>query len=208
MQLPSTVPPPSRHFSKSLPREVFRITQCGSSAPGPEISRPLSPSSALGDLEDRAASRMYAKFQAQAYEIKQLKRKIRKCFKSSNGETRKILCQARGIVKQAKVELKDQQDLIENLIMAIGEGKLMPHSFTFDRICTIVKSSIGGDVQFTSREKSEYGYMLKCEKIVDILKGKEVEEEPTEAEVLHQYLLMQTEYLIKHPNPSFHPTNS
>ena len=176
-------------------KEVFKISHNESNQRNPQIDDLDNPPS-LDKFDKLSPSMKYTKFQAQAYEIKQLKRKIRKSARTPIKDVMKSFSDAERIVKRAKVELEDQQNIMENLLVALNEGKLIPKSFAFDRICTIVRSALDDkNYDMTSKEKLEYGYMTKLEKTMNVLRGKEIEKECTEKEKAEEYLLIHGEFL-------------
>eukprot|EP00826_Nyctotherus_ovalis_P006122 TRINITY_DN11419_c0_g1_i12.p1 TRINITY_DN11419_c0_g1~~TRINITY_DN11419_c0_g1_i12.p1 ORF type:complete len:183 (+),score=42.66 TRINITY_DN11419_c0_g1_i12:72-620(+) len=140
----------------------------------------------------------YTRFQNQSYIIKQLKRKLRTGAKVPADATRKVLAEADEIVRRSNVELDDQRELLSNLLTALNEHKLLAGSLQFDRISTIVRCSLEHleDRQaFSSRELSEYENLLQFQGIGNILRGKPLEREVTQREVVEQYVMMQSEFL-------------
>lgn len=185
-------------------RRVFAVDRC---APDASLEEDDKGNDVASNFEELSAAERYMHFQRQAYIIKQLKRKLRAEERLEDEATRRLLVKADGVVRKAKVELKDQQELVGNLVTAISEKKLKVGSLPFERICTIVRSlredGKEGKVVFSEKEQTEYGSLLKADSVSKILRGKPVEREVTRDDVMDLYVLMQSDFLRKMPSDEF-----
>lgn len=186
----------SSHNNSKQVKKVFDIVQCDPKLRcGKEEDKDNGIASKFDQLN---SAERYTEFQAQAYIIKQLKRKLRTGTKIPTEVARQMFAKAEEIIKQSDVELKDQQDLLKNLITAINQQKLKVGSLQFERICTIVRNSLEetkeAEFSFSKREQSEYGSLLKLDSMKDILSGKPVRKEITHKDVVDQYVLMQSDF--------------
>lgn len=89
------------------------------------------------------AQEQYARFQNQAKKIKKLRNKLKTYADGNIQEDDIEIRKALKKVKESKHELLDQKDIIENLIKAITEGKLVPNTLPYNQICTILRDSLG-----------------------------------------------------------------
>ena len=133
-------------------------------------------------------------FQRQAYEIKQLRRKLRKCandsrieFDSLEPETKR----AQMLLQSVNCELPDQKEMIENLIKAVNTGKLVPETLPFSRISTILRNGMENgkevdkskaehvtfpekSVAISKKESNQYKYLPKSEQVYRALVGDDI----------------------------------
>ncbi len=153
----------------------------------------------LESFEQLPAEAKYSQFQSQAYEIKQLRRKLRKYDqKSTCNDISHELKQAQSALQaSAGIELTDQKCLIENLLRALQKSKLVPGSFQYDRVCAIVRNALSqgsaeGKME-TMREEAEYAKLPASPEIREALVGKQdLLQDKSEAE---RFLLMQANIL-------------
>ncbi len=199
---PDTFPiPPIMHpqaYTPHPPTKIFNVSPSTHPASLPAEDADLAP--ALQRFDHLTPSEKYTEFQSQAYEIKQLKRKIRKCAKCRAKAVRKAFAKAQETLKTADVELLDQKMMLDHLLQGLDSGRLLPNSLPFDRICTILRNALKqykGTNAVTTREKQEYEYLPQNSKIVSALMGKRVDENLSAEEIAEQYLLMHAAALKK-----------
>ncbi len=85
----------------------------------------------------------YVQFRSQAYEIKQLRRKLRKTEAKRGRKLENELRRTKDSLHSAATELPDQRFLVENLLRALNDSILLPNSFQYDKICTLLRNALG-----------------------------------------------------------------
>lgn len=140
-----------RHGSYPAPEvRIFRITTAAETAPhspaqdssAPGLDRELTTCSTerFARMSIREKHRC---FQRQAYEIKQLRRKLRKSGEKERKMAEREMLSAQATIKAAGgFDLEDQRHLLDNLVKAINSGRLSPGSLAYSRICTMVRSKL------------------------------------------------------------------
>ena len=191
------------NLSRDCPRPAPPINvDCFSQSfpPQPKCD-PESPAASKEELENfekLVTEEKYSVFQAQAYEIKQLRRKIRKHDqKSCCNELEATLRQAQRILQSSKTELADQGYLINNLLQAIKKSRLLPGSLPYNRICTVVRSSLNPKLEkggMSRKEEIEYSKVPNNQEVMKALLGQSVPDAVPEDEIDH-YLKTQAEIL-------------
>jgi len=151
-----------------------------------------------GAFEKMTPNEKYQFFLHQSYEIKQLKRKIRKSPISKSKALKKALLKAQERIKaSSNLEFEDQRNCLDNLLSSISTSKLVPNTLQFARICTILRNCLKGteqkDLPFTRKEIKEISFLPKNNKIIEALKGKK--EGMREEESVREYLNTQAEII-------------
>ena len=128
----------------------------------------------------------YSCFQTQAYEIKQLRRKLRKVCQKRGKLLEAEIYQAHEQLQNCDFELPDQKYLIENLIKALKAGSLAPNTFQYDHLCTIVRNTLNlktekgsakcirlpdKELPITERERKEYMQLPNNVSLIKVLVG-------------------------------------
>lgn len=171
-------------------------------------------------LSKMTQKQQYACFQSQAYEIKQLRRKLRK-FSMKRGKLfESEIIQAQETLKEFPAEIEDQKFLIENLLRAIRIGVLRPETLVFDRLCTIIRNTLNLKIErkgrkiikignqkeiiITEREFKEYLQLPKNENVLNVLIGQNPEKSETEFD---KFLQIHADLLKKMSFAQFLATN-
>lgn len=158
----------------------------------------------LKRFEKLSSVQRCAAFREQAYKIKQLQRKLRKCKRKQELLTVQTdYKKAKLMIKETPSELMDQGMLLSNLIDAINEEKLKLDSLQFDRICTIVNASLNTkplaefketfENHTTKKEKIAYTSLINSPALFKVILGQNIETN----EILDDYLKAQAEVLKK-----------
>ena len=168
----------------------------------------------LEEFERLPTSAKYVQFQTQAYEIKQLRRKLRKYEKEEGKSVEADMINAEELVQTQPVELGDQGAIISNLLTALDTSALRPNTYPYDRICSLTRNAINMPtyhdkfvqlpekrVAITGKEMEEYSKLPPSTDMYRVLLGEtssgvRVAENAEKAE-LEQYLLIQAEILKK-----------
>jgi hypothetical protein len=182
-------------MQKGSSDQIFRITRVSNEgSEGHKLSQYRTCSSLKEaelvmteeQLSKMTPKQQYSRFQDQAYEIKQLRRKLRK-FSPSNGKPlEEEVLEAKEIIKNTEFELPDQRHIIDNLIKALVTGMLIPGSLQYDRLCTIVRNSVniktesktghyitlpGKEIAITEKEHKRYVQLPRSNALLRALTG-------------------------------------
>jgi len=204
--------------------QIFRITRVNNE--GLEVHKlsQYRTCSSLKEAElvmtEEQLSRMtpkqqYSRFQGQAYEIKQLRRKLRK-FSPSNGKPlEEETLEAKEILKNTEFELSDQRHIIDNLIKALMTGMLTPGSLQYDRLCTIVRNAMniktesktgrhitlpGKEIAITEKEHKHYVQLPRSNALLRALAGdlpQSVKGEEAQRQEVENYLAIHADLIKK-----------
>lgn len=192
----------------NTPGQIFRITKVIDAFKTHGLSQCKTCSSprqadlvfTVEQLARMTPRQQYACFQSQAYEIKQLRRKLRKSSKGRGKVLEEKVLEAKEVLKDAVFELPDQSFIIDNLVKALRTGALMPDTLQYDRLCAIVRNSMnlkvesktgkyinlsGKNLAITEKEQRHYVQLplnnsmlgtLVGELLMDLKEGKEEEQ--------------------------------
>ncbi len=218
-------PDPSPSARTTVPHEnpprVFNVANASSSSASADINVTSGVAAAeeavqsmtVEQFERLNAEERYNHFQNQAYEIKQLRRKIRKCCKARAKALEKSLRHAEEVIRAGSFELEDQRNMPEQLISAISQELLAPGTLPFDRICTVLRNVLNTRIDkksakylpliekklaITEREREEYSYLPHNAAIFGILAGQPASQPAVEMDpqrIAEQYVRMQGEML-------------
>ena len=193
--------------------QIFRITRVDST----ESQLPCQEDELISTEEQLMAmtpKEQYSSFQTQAYEIKQLRRKLRKLSQKGGHELEASIQQAKEVLNEYDFEFEDQKDILDNLMKALKTGVLVPNTMKFDRLCTIVRNCMnlnpksktdksvyveGREVKISKRESDQYLQCPNDDSIVKALLGETTDTELDEKKQLNNYLVIQAE-LLKNMN--------
>lgn len=174
-------------------------------------------------LQKMTPKQQYSCFQAQAYEIKQLRRKLRKSSQSRGKVLEEEIVTAKETLKNANFELSDQKLMIDNLVKVLRTGAVMPNTLPYDRLCVIVRNSMnlkvesktgkyislpGKELAITEKEQRNYVQLPNTSAILGTLIGdmtlniKEGKEEEQRREI-ENYLIVQADFLKRMPFAEF-----
>lgn len=201
-------------------RPIFRIYSADANqasltnvVPTPE-EHPVPDRNAIpteADFASMSPEEKYKEFQSQAYEIKQLRRKIRKMDQKCHRKLENDMHLSFDMIKQYGLELADQGEIIQNLIKATNQGKLIPNTLPYNRICTILRDKLQIPVEhskcyllkfpektvaISKLESEEYNSLAHSEDILRLIIGDPVHKSEGKEE-LHKYLQMQAQILKK-----------
>ncbi len=125
----------------------------------------------------------YVQFRTQAYEIKQLRRKLRKSDTKQEDKLEGELQRAKDVTAACASELPDQRALVPNTLRALGESFLIPNTLQYNRICTIIRNAL-------SISASHSQYLALPDKTVPISRkeGEEFMKLPNSLEVYRALL--------------------
>ncbi len=166
----------------------------------------------LEQIERLSPKEQYVYFQNQAYEIKQLRRKIRKCCQRRGKLLEAEILQTQEVLQSATFELDDQRLLVENLLRALREGQLAPNTLVYNHICTIVRNMLDIPVEhkgarfiqfqskelaITEKESREYVQLPRDASVFRALVGQQAGEGDVQRKEVDWYLLMHSELLKK-----------
>jgi len=152
----------------------------------------------IDNFEKKSAESKYEVFTAQAYEIKQLRRKARLALVQNNTSyLYNEMKQSQEKIAQQKTELADQQNIVENMLFAILKNRLIPGTLPYDRICNLVKGALIPEQimeSVTQKEKLNYENLLKDSNVFQAFIGQKPDEKSSLITV-DTYLIRQAELL-------------
>jgi hypothetical protein len=219
--VPST--PPSAEAPAGESGRVFKVTQVPTPPAGPPTANRAQPPPPAASEEEPiwseeafgklSGDEQYKVFQGQAYEIKQLRRKLRKNDHKRYNKLEAEMQEAHRIIEDNSFELEDQRYILDNLVKALNQGVLTPNTLPFNHICTILRDKLNTTltngptsciklpektIAISKKEEEEYLHLPRCVKLFRALVGRQdpenppVPHPPREPNVeLEQYLQMQ-----------------
>ena len=212
-----------RESESELPAQIFKITKVdpltvqNSYNKSPETPQRETVWTAE-EIAKMSPKQQYSYFQSQAYEIKQLRRKIRKCCQKRGEMLEAEILQTQEVMQNYAFELEDQKNVVENLVKAINQGALAPNTFPYDHLCTVIRSMMNiqverkngkclqfpeKEVAISEREGREYLRLPNNAGVFRVLVGQSVQPtgdttiEDEQKREVEWYLLMHGELLKK-----------
>lgn len=216
-----TVPQEVSHKVCGSSDQIFRITRVSNE--GLEIHKLSqyktcsSPKEAELVMTEEQLSRMtpkqqYSRFQEQAYEIKQLRRKLRKFSQTRDKPLEEEILEAKEIIKNTEFELPDQRHIIDNLVKALITGVLTPNSLQYDRLCTIVRNAMNikvesktgkymnladKEIAITEKEQRHYIQLPRSTALLRVLMGDLPQGEEERRQEVENYLMIHADLIKK-----------
>eukprot|EP00826_Nyctotherus_ovalis_P015576 TRINITY_DN14440_c0_g1_i10.p1 TRINITY_DN14440_c0_g1~~TRINITY_DN14440_c0_g1_i10.p1 ORF type:complete len:241 (+),score=84.13 TRINITY_DN14440_c0_g1_i10:196-918(+) len=212
------------HKSYGGSDQIFRITRVGSEVLGghrmSQYKTCSSPKEAELVMTEEQLAKMtpkqqYSRFQDQAYEIKQLRRKLRKFSQTRDKSLEEEVLEAKEVLKNTEFELPDQGLIIDNLVKALKTGALAPNSLQYDRLCAIVRAAMSlkveskagrrvslrdKDVAITEKEQRHYTQLPRSSTLLRALMGEapqSVKAEEEQRRDVENYLAIHADLIKK-----------